>query len=125
MAASQQKRGEKNRTLDPLLSRALDRLRQHIAEKGISQSTLEKRTGFAQGHISKVLNGHNPEAAFTVVARLAVGAGVSIDWLIADAPAPAQPVTVSALTAAAPVVAAPTAAASSAPPPPKRPAKTA
>jgi transcriptional regulator with XRE-family HTH domain len=94
MAASHQKRGEKNRALDPLLARALERLGRHIEDKGITQPELSKLTGLTQGHISKLLGGKSPEASFYAITRLAIGAGVSVDWLIADAPAPAMPAAI-------------------------------
>jgi uncharacterized protein (DUF1501 family) len=90
MAASHQKRGEKNRALDPLLARALERLRRHMEDEQITQSALAKSTGLTQGHISKLLSGESPEASFYIVARLALGARVSIDWLVAGAPPPAS-----------------------------------
>jgi len=89
MAASHRKRGERNREIDPLLARALERLNRHMEDDGISQSDLALATGLTQGHISKLLNGKNPEASFYAIARLAVAANASIDWLIAGAPAPA------------------------------------
>ena len=89
MAASQQKRGERNREIDPLLARALDRLNAHIKEEGISQTALGEATGLKQGHISKLLNGKSPEASFYLIAKLATAARASIDWLIAPTPAPA------------------------------------
>jgi hypothetical protein len=95
MAASQQKRGERNREIDPLLARALERLRRHMVDENISQYDLAKATGLTQGHISKLLGGKSPEASFYVVARLAIGAGVSIDWLVSTAPAPAARVVLS------------------------------
>lgn len=89
MAESQKKRGERNRELDPLLARALGRLRQHMEDEGISQSFLASKTGMTQGHVSKLVSGKSPEASFYLVAKLAIGAGVSIDWLVASAPPPA------------------------------------
>lgn len=93
MAASHQKRGERNREIDPMLARALERLNRHMVDEGISQSDLSKATGLTQGHISKLLAGKSPEASFYVIARLALGANASIDWLVAavPAPTPAQP----------------------------------
>jgi len=83
MTASQQKRGKKNRQLDPLLARAIERLRQHMSEEGISQPALADAAGLTQGHVSKLLGGKSPEASFYVIARLAQGAGVSLDALVA------------------------------------------
>ena len=37
--------------------------------------------GLSQGHISKVLNGENPEAAFYVIAKIAKAIDVSLDWI--------------------------------------------
>lgn len=84
------KRGEDDRELDPILARALSRLRDEVAEKGLSQSDLATGSGLTQGHVSKILNGLNPEASFFVVAKLALAAGVSLDFLVAPAPAPGQ-----------------------------------
>ena len=89
MADSQKKRGDRNRELDPLLARALERLRRHMEDEGISQSFLAEATGLTQGHVSKLVRGESPEASFYLIAKLALGAGVSIDWLVASAPPPA------------------------------------
>ena len=88
MADSHKKRGDRNREIDPLLARALERLRRHMEDEGISQSSLADATGLTQGHISKLLSGSSPEASFYLIAKLALGARVSIDWLVAPAPPP-------------------------------------
>jgi ribosome-binding protein aMBF1 (putative translation factor) len=88
VAESQKKRGERNRELDPLLARVLGRLRQHMADEGISQNSLAEKTGLKQGHISKLIRGESPEASFYLIAKLALAAGVSIDWLVESAPSP-------------------------------------
>lgn len=88
MAASQKKRGERNRKIDPLLARALSRLNGHLEDAGISQTSLAEQAGLKQGHVSKLLNGKSPEASFYLIAKLALAANASIDWLIAEAPAP-------------------------------------
>lgn len=90
MSASHQKRGKKNRELDPLLARALERLRRHMEDEKITQSDLALATGLKQGHVSKLVNGKSPEASFYLIAKLALGAGISVDYLLAHAPAPAS-----------------------------------
>jgi transcriptional regulator with XRE-family HTH domain len=101
MAASHRKRGEKNRVLDPVLARALTRLNQHMTDEGISQTDLAKKTGLKQGHVSKLLTGKSPEASFYLITKLALAAGVSLDYLVARAPAPARTPELS-LTEASP-----------------------
>ena len=66
---------------DPLQARALSRLNEIIDERGFSQIEIADRSGLSQGHISKVLNGENPEAAFYVIAKIAKAIDVSLDWI--------------------------------------------
>jgi transcriptional regulator with XRE-family HTH domain len=67
--------------LDPLQARAVARLESVRKERGLSQEQVAELSGLKQGHISRVLNGA-PETAFWVIARIAEGMNVSLDWLI-------------------------------------------
>ena len=87
MSAPRTKRGATDRALDPILARALDRLRGEIAREGLSQPELARRTGLSQGHISRALGG-TPEVSFFVLAKIALAIPVSLDWLVAAAPQP-------------------------------------
>jgi hypothetical protein len=74
---------------DPLQARALARLNEIIDEREIPQIEIAERSGLAQGHISNVLSGKTPEAAFYVIAKIAKAIGVSIDWITEEPRAPA------------------------------------
>ncbi len=89
MSAPRTKRGDVDRELDPVLVRALSRLRDAISEAEVSQPTLAERSGLTQGHISRVLSGGRPEVSFYVLAKIAMAVPVSIDFLLMPAPPPA------------------------------------
>lgn len=88
MRNPRQKRGEKNRVLDPLLARAISRLDEHMKERGLSQSDVARATKGAvdQGRISRILGGEIPEVSFYVLARVVMAAGLSLDGVVADLP---------------------------------------
>ena len=76
---------------DPLQARALARLNEVVDEKGITQADIAERSGFTQGHVSRVLSGAQSETAFWVIARIAKALAVSLDWLVEDPRAPRKP----------------------------------
>ena len=97
-AVKRSKRGDKNRKPDPVLERTLERLRRHVLDTGLSQTALAERAGLTQGHVSKLLTGASPEASFHLIARLAMAANVSIDYLVAPAPPLAESAATPAST---------------------------
>ena len=86
MRNPRQKRGEKNRDLDPILGRAISRLREHMREQGLSQSDVARASGIDQGRISRVLSELLPEVSFYVFARIVRAAGLSLDGVVAELP---------------------------------------
>lgn len=82
MPSRKTKRGEKDRELDPVLARALERLNRHMADREITQTAVAERAGLTQGHVSRILAGGSPEVSFYLVARIAVAAKASIDLLV-------------------------------------------
>lgn len=73
---------------DPFQLRAVARLKSIIEERGLTETDVAEKSGFTQGHVWKFLHGNPKETAFWVVARIAVGLRVSLDWLVEEAPAP-------------------------------------
>ena len=88
MRSPKQKRGAKNRELDPLVERVISRLEAHMNDPAapISQPDLATRSGVDQSMISRVLARQRPEVSFYVLARMVRGAGLSIDWCLAEPP---------------------------------------
>lgn len=72
--------------LDPLLARAIRRMREHMKEQGITQAELSERTGIRQGQISRLLGGDRPQGNFVQIVKLAHAMGLSVDGLVADLP---------------------------------------
>jgi len=88
MRSPNQKRGARDRQLDPILARALARLNAHLSDPTsvISQPELSTRSGVDQGSISRILAGKRPEVSFYKLARLILAAGLSLDYVIREAP---------------------------------------
>jgi len=72
--------------LDPLLDRAIRRMREHMKEQHITQAELAERTGIRQGQISRLLGGDRPGGNFVQLVKLAHAMGLSVDGLVADLP---------------------------------------
>lgn len=87
-AMSRRKRGDKDRTLDPLVKRAITRIVAHCEERNISAAQLARDSGVDAPGISRILSGQNPEVAFFRLVRIAHAAGLAIDWLLMDPPPP-------------------------------------
>lgn len=86
MGNRRQQRGEPNRELDPLLARAISRLIEHMQEHGITQTAVADASGVSQSQISRILDRERPEVSFYVFARIAHGAGLTLDGLVAELP---------------------------------------